>query len=245
MSYQSAKYWLTIASLGVFIGVMAVAAPKILTKVDRETIDLGGYSQAKMLKEIEELQTLSIRHLSERRYPEAVSLLVKLDNYNSYNQWPSKQLAIVGDEIGYEKMSRLVLDKIKDQSNSESVDRVLGAAHFHANAIPEATKLLTKHLEKFPNDLPAIYYKAAILRSEGNNEECIRLLTDVIAQQPAYYFAYLELYQAYIATGNMVMAAKMDKLAAQNDPAINNNNAHCGLNPLAERKISDRVIDKI
>ena len=185
-------------------------------------------TRADLLKELDKLRIDGIRYISDGNNSQAVDVFVRLIDINPHDPFAYQRLAGLMVEVGQEDFERLLRSRTQGKPISLDIDRILGAVYFYAKKPNLADEHITRFLKERPNDLCATYYKGALARKMGDNRSAIELLTSVIEREKTYYYAYLELQQAYDEIGETDMANKMLGLALKNSPA-NKDGICCGV----------------
>ncbi len=221
------RYWIVVFVAGIAIGGLTSLMPGGLLdqRGDRDVADLEQLSTKKLLKKIDGKKIESIRLASEQRYAEAIDTLLYLIDINHYDQFNYVQLGRIAKEIGTDRFEELLAMTEQDRPVYD-IDRIRGAVYLQTNQLKKAERYIERFLAKSDKDLAATFYKGAILRKAGRNEEAKELLSSVIKREKTYFFAYMELQELYETIGDTAMSQKMIDLATQYNPA-NQNNGIC------------------
>lgn len=198
----------------------------------------GGPTADQLVKEIDKLRIDGIRFISEGKHGEAVDVFLRLVDINHHDPFAYQRMAGMMAELGHEKFEKILHERIKGKPIALDLNRILGAVYFHANKPEPATRYIEAFLVERPNDLCATYYKGALARKSGDNNNAVQLLTYVINEEETYYYAYLELQQAYDEMGQTDLANKMLGLALKNSPK-NKDGICCGLPNKSKKKKED------
>jgi tetratricopeptide (TPR) repeat protein len=232
------SYWAKTIFAGMAIGAILLLTPLggyLRTTEDIDLSKLEEFSRDELLKKIERMRIDAVRLISDGRYEEAFQVLLKLIDINHYDQFPYVQMSRTIENLG----EPTFLDYFRKANNNfpaVETDRTLAAIYFHSNRDREAKKHIDQFLMAKPDDLAGTFYKGAIARLSGDSFGAIQILESVIKREKTYYFAYLELQQAYENMGNEEMANKMMELALKNSPANNKDGICHGLPPAEDKK---------
>ncbi len=209
------KYVIAIAITCVALGLLIVFIPQPSgTSVDE--INLDNFSRAELAKRMETSRIDTVRYIADKRYEEAMMMIIWLIDLNHHDQFSYSQMARIFNSIGEESFLGVFSRAVKKSPIPVlDTDRSLGAVYFIAGKNEKAQTHINRFLKENPNDLAATFYLGSIKRVAGDYDSAIPLLNSVIEREETYYFAYIELQTAYESMGNKEMSAKMAELALE------------------------------
>jgi tetratricopeptide (TPR) repeat protein len=165
---------------------------------------------------------LADAYLGTQSYSQAISILGKLQISDPKNTDVLKLLITANKKSGNRDAAKQMLEKLVAQENDRDYNLMYVDFLIEDKNYKEAMKFVESALEIYADDLDALLLQAIILRAEGDNNNAVLILKDVVMMDPYNGEALYQLAKTYkmIGGAKMRMAISYYKKAVTQDPTL-------------------------
>lgn len=151
------------------------------------------------------LHDLALLCLRAHRVADAQRLLVKLQDFDEWKTRARYHLGRVAARLGKHKKAIVHFRQVLDDSPDERAEvwTRIGASYLHLGEPAHAREACNRALAVDGNDLEARWILGSALLSEGQHDEAIRVLREILELAPDHEDAFAELVRLRTADGDV------------------------------------------